>query len=68
MFALVWIVFHLLMQFEVSWFHSVPVTVYVFQIIKKSCIEILAAEPSSVCAGGEYLQNRYVCKQELLLE
>lgn len=23
-----------------------------FQIIKKSCIEILAAEPSSVCAGG----------------
>lgn len=25
------------------------------QIIKKSCIEILAAEPSSVCAGGEEL-------------
>lgn len=24
-----------------------------FQIIKKSCIEILAAEPSSVCAGGK---------------
>lgn len=23
------------------------------QIIKKSCIEILAAEPSSVCAGGK---------------
>lgn len=26
---------------------------YLLQIIKKSCIEILAAEPSSVCAGGE---------------
>uniref|UniRef100_A0A672R5H9 Anthrax toxin receptor 1 n=1 Tax=Sinocyclocheilus grahami TaxID=75366 RepID=A0A672R5H9_SINGR len=23
-------------------------------ILKKSCIEILAAEPSSICAGGEY--------------
>lgn len=23
------------------------------QILKKSCIEILAAEPSSICAGGK---------------
>lgn len=27
------------------------------QIIKKSCIEILAAEPSSVCAGGGELKT-----------
>lgn len=31
-----------------------------FQIIKKSCIEILAAEPSSVCAGGEKCEERGV--------
>ncbi len=31
------------------------------QIIKKSCIEILAAEPSSVCAGGKsHLNTRHV--------
>lgn len=28
------------------------------QIIKKSCIEILAAEPSSVCAGGKRCEER----------
>lgn len=28
------------------------------QIIKKSCIEILAAEPSSVCAGGKRCQEQ----------
>lgn len=27
------------------------------QIIKKSCIEILAAEPSRVCAGGRELKT-----------
>lgn len=31
----------------IPFFSSFPL-----QIIKKSCIEILAAEPSSVCAGG----------------
>lgn len=28
------------------------------QIIKKSCIEILAAEPSSVCAGGKRCEEQ----------
>lgn len=28
------------------------------KIIKKSCIEILAAEPSSVCAGGKRCEER----------
>lgn len=38
---------HSVSGFLVTHFHSSS------QILKKSCIEILAAEPSSICAGGK---------------